>query len=113
MMTRFLVALTLIFLFFLARHPVAWASEPAAKALQGVWLGQSVEVDGKAMPDDSAKRMRFKFEGGKLFMTSNLKNDRETECTFRLDPKKSPKHFDFTPPEEQKTKTILGIYEVK
>ena len=110
-MNRLFLATALTAFSLIVFHPVSFAGDSDTKALQGVWIGQSMEVDGKVLPADAAKKMRFKFQGDKFFIAGNFKDDGEEACVFRLDPKKSPKHFDFTPPKEEKA--ILGIYEVK
>ena len=95
----------------MALQPITRAGNDAKDSLQGVWVAQSMEVDGKAVPVDVAKRLRFTFKGDKLFLKGNFKDDREEECPYKIDPKQSPKHLDFSPPKEKSP--ILGIYEVK
>lgn len=80
------------------------------RQLQGVWLAQSMESEGKAAPKFIVERMRFTFRGDKLFVKGNFRDGREEECTFRVDPSKSPKHLDFTPPKKQSP--VLCIYDV-
>jgi uncharacterized protein (TIGR03067 family) len=80
-------------------------------SLQGVWIAESMEVDGKPAPAEVIKRMRFTFKGDKLLVKGNFNDDREEQCSYEIDATKSPKHLDFTPPKEKKP--ILGIYEVK
>jgi uncharacterized protein (TIGR03067 family) len=110
-MSRLLLFMALISFGLIALHPVSMAGDDASKALQGVWIGQSMEAEGKALPAEIAMKMQFKFEGNKFFMKGNFEDGREVECAYKLDPKKSPKHFEFTPPDAKKT--ILGIYEIK
>jgi uncharacterized protein (TIGR03067 family) len=95
----------------LAISQLTKAGGDAKDPLQGTWIGQSMEFDGKAAPAESAKRMRFTFKGNKLFVQGNFDDDREEECTFKSDPKQSPKHLEFSPPKEKNP--VLGIYEVK
>lgn len=80
-------------------------------ALQGVWNAKSMESDGRPEPAGSVKQMRFTFKGDKLLIRGNFQNDREEECSYKIDASKSPKHLDFTPPTEKKP--ILAIYEIK
>jgi len=82
-----------------------------AKPLQGVWIGQSMEADGKPAPAEAAKRMQFTFKGDKLLIRGNFADDREQECTYKVVVKQSPHHLEFSPPNEKKP--ILGIFEVK
>jgi uncharacterized protein (TIGR03067 family) len=95
----------------MALLPITRGGDDAKDSLQGVWVAQSMEVDGKAVPVDVVKRLRFTFKGDKLFLKGNFDDDREDECPYKIDPKQSPKHLDFSPPKEKKP--ILGIYDVK
>ena len=72
---------------------------------------QSLEAEGKPAPAEVVKQMRFTFKGDKLLIKGNFGDDREEECTFKIDPKQSPKHFDFKPPG--KKDPVVGIYELK
>ena len=101
-----LIALALTCLLTAAR-----AAEDDAKVLEGVWLPQSMEADGKPAPPEAVKRVKFTFKGDKLFIAGNFDDGREEECPYKIDPKQSPKHLEFTPPKENKP--VLGIYEVK
>jgi uncharacterized protein (TIGR03067 family) len=90
------------------------AASPATDdkaALQGIWIAQSMEADGKSAPSDTVKNMRFTFKGDKLLVRGNFDNEREEECSYEIDATKSPKHLDFTPPKEKKP--LLAIYELK
>lgn len=89
---------------------IAKAADDATN-LQGVWIAESMEADGEAAPAEAVKRIHFTFKGDKLFVKGNFADDREEECTFKVDAKQSPKHLEFTAPKEQKP--VLGIYEVK
>jgi uncharacterized protein (TIGR03067 family) len=77
--------------------------------LQGVWVAQSMEADGKPAPEDAVKRMRFTFDGEKLKIRGNHADDTEATCPFKIDDSKSPRQLDFTIDEEPKP--ILGIYK--
>ena len=92
-------------------QPITRGADDAKDSLQGVWVAQSVETDGKAAPADVVKRMRFTFKGDKLFIKGNFDDDREEECDYKIDSKQSPKHLDFSPPKEKKP--VLGIFAVK
>lgn len=71
-------------------------------SLQGVWVAQSMEVDGKAAPAEVVKQMRFTFKMDKLFIKGNFDDEREEECSYEIDPEKSTKHLDFSPPREKR-----------
>ncbi|MBX7104388.1 MAG: TIGR03067 domain-containing protein [Gemmataceae bacterium] len=94
-----------------ANMPGTASADDAAKPLQGVWYGQSMETNGKPLPAEEARRMRFRFVGDKLFIKGNFKDDREEECPFTVKATESPKHLSFSPPKEKNG--ILGIYEIK
>jgi uncharacterized protein (TIGR03067 family) len=87
------------------------AADDAKTALQGVWNAQSMEVDGKPASAETVKHMRFTFKDDKLLMRGNVKDDSETECTYTVDPKPSPKHMDIVAPGQ--ARPILAIYELK
>ncbi len=89
--------------------------DPAKKELekmQGTWMYESVEMDGKAMPADELKKMRITFAGDKFTVKSG---DKAAEAgTQKLDPTKKPKTVDATVTEgEGKGTTMLGIYELE
>ena len=113
MSTKVLSLLVFVVLFALVVG--AGAAAPNDKEpLQGVWIAQSEEADGKPAPAEAVKRMRFTFKGDKLLVKGNFADDREEECSYEIDAAKSPKQLDFTPPKEShQDSPILGIYEVK
>lgn len=92
-------------------HRATMAGDDANKPLQGVWVAESMEVDGKPAPAKTVQRMQFTFKGDKLFMRGNFKDDRELECAYKIDTKQSPKHIDITPSDQKMP--ILGIYELE
>ena len=88
----------------------AQAADKTAAPILGVWVAESLEADGKAAPPEAISRMRFSFKEDKLLVRGNFQDDREEECTYKIDPKRSPSHLEFTPANEKKP--VLGIYEV-
>jgi uncharacterized protein (TIGR03067 family) len=94
----------------LACQPSRAADDPK-DALQGVWVAQSMESDGKAVPEEARKRMRFTFKGDKLIIRGNDDSDREQDCTYKIDATKSPKQLDITTTKDRTP--LLAIYEVK
>ena len=78
--------------------------------MQGVWNAQTIEKDGTKVPAEAAKRMRFTFQVDLLLITGNTASEKEVGSPYKVDSTKSPKQFEFTPPDE--TKPILGIYEL-
>ena len=110
-MRRLLLTLLAVPCLAIALQSVTAAGDDAKKPLQGVWVAQSMEADGKPAPAEAVKRLRITFNNDKLFLAGNFNDDREEECVYKIDPTQSPKHLDFTPPKEKKA--ILAIYEVK
>jgi uncharacterized protein (TIGR03067 family) len=90
---------------------VGWAGENPQDALQGAWVAQSLEVNGKPAPAPEFKTLRFTFKKDKLIVRGNFGDDGQEECPYQIDAKKTPKHFEFTPSKEKMP--ILGIYEIK
>jgi uncharacterized protein (TIGR03067 family) len=109
-MSRFLLAVLVVACLVMAL-PTGSRAADDSDALQGVWVAQSMESEGKAAPAAAVKKMRFTFKKDKLLIKGNFDDDREEECTWKVDPKKTPKQLDFTPPKEKKA--ILGIYKLR
>lgn len=91
--------------------PVDAINSDAAKALQGFWRGESVTRNGK--PAGADKNVWFKFVGNQV----TLKVDGpETECMFRVDAGRTPKHLDFIPTEKTRglveRKLLPAVYEL-
>jgi uncharacterized protein (TIGR03067 family) len=110
MQSRLLPCLALVFVlaFVMGAIPVP---PDDSDSLQGIWTAQSMEADGKAAPANAVSRMRFTFQGKKLLVKGNSPDDREEQCSYKIDTTKSPNCLDFTPTKEKKT--VLAIYEVK
>jgi uncharacterized protein (TIGR03067 family) len=79
-------------------------------ALQGVWVAQSMEIDGKPVSDEDLKHMRFNFQEDTVIIRGNHNNDDEETMQYTIAPYKPLKEIDITPPQG---KSILGIYELK
>jgi len=78
---------------------------------EGVWRFALVEVEGVKQPDAP-------FETNKLIISKDggftiVQGPKITQGTLKLDPTKTPKHYDFTVTEgPDKGLTALGIYEL-
>jgi uncharacterized protein (TIGR03067 family) len=59
--------------------------------IQGTWVLEAAERNGKATPEDVARHIRLVFDGDKL-LTKN--KDRVTEAKFRLNPDSKPSEID-------------------
>ena len=110
-MRRSLITAVAAFSALLISHPAAIAGEDAADSIQGVWIAKSMEANGKSAPEEVVNRLRFTFKDDKLLVKGNFDDGREEECSFTIDPERSPKHLNFSPPREKKP--VLGIYELK
>jgi uncharacterized protein (TIGR03067 family) len=86
-------------------------ADEAKDTLQGVWLGQTMEIDGNPVAKTAAQAMRMTFQPDALLFKGNI-GDREEKCTYRVDGMQTPKQLDFTPPGALQS-TVLGIYELK
>lgn len=92
---------------------VVWFAEDATvdERLFGRWNADAMEFGGEAAPAEAVERMRFTFTPEKLLIRGNHQDDREVECTYKVDSSKSPKELEFLPPELKKP--ILGIYRIQ
>ena len=90
------------------------AKDKAIKAvldkLQGVYKMVSLEVDGKAVPEDKLKSSTLTIKGDKYV----VKVDEQTyETQMILDPQQKPKAIDMKFLDgANKDKTALGIYKI-
>ncbi len=86
--------------------------DPAKKELdsvQGVWQIVSMELDGIAFPEETAKSFKLTVKGDKA--SHSTPDGKSEEATIKLDPSKKPKAIDLTPLSgEDKGKTYPGIY---
>ena len=55
--------------------------------LQGTWVSESGELEGRKMPAEEGTTHRFTFEGDKLTI---YRGDRGREATYKIDPNKKP-----------------------
>src|SRR5262245_62119076 len=86
--------------------PSAFGDDPAKdkETIQGTWLLTSVEIGGRKAPQEyieEAER-RLEFAGDKF----TLKEGKKTvaQGTFRLDPTKTPKHYNSSHEDGRRTK---------
>src|SRR5262249_15508537 len=90
--------------------PADDATKAERDALQGAWDGQSAVQDGKALPDEEAKKMRVSINGDRMLL---IPGGEWTPLTFELDPTKSPKVLHLTPVEgPEKDKVVPAIYRL-
>jgi uncharacterized protein (TIGR03067 family) len=80
------------------------------KALQGTWVYESLEWQGKKFTADQIKSTTITFDGDKV--TMKIGDKVTMSGTFKVDSTKSPKAIDFTVTEgEGKGNVLLGIYK--
>jgi uncharacterized protein (TIGR03067 family) len=78
---------------------------------EGVWSLALVEVDGVKRPPASYETTRvIIMKDGKFLVAQG---PRITRGTFKLDPTKSPKHYDQTATQGTTTRTFACIYELE
>jgi uncharacterized protein (TIGR03067 family) len=80
-----------------ADAPKAGTAEEEMKKLQGSWKVVSLEVEGKAIPEEEFKDVRVIFKGDKMFSTKGGKEGGKPN-RYKLDPSKTPKHIDIFHP---------------
>jgi uncharacterized protein (TIGR03067 family) len=92
---------------------VAGGGDDAVKAdmklLQGDWVMQAFEANGKALPEDQVKKVRLTVKGDRFMVDIGGKM---LELSFKIDPTKKPKAIDLTVKMDDNSMVTLGIYEV-
>lgn len=87
---------------------------PKESDLQGVWIAAAAESGGKAIPKERLDNLKLRqvFAGGQYLGV--LDTTITEEGTYKVDTTKKPWAIDITLPDKDgKTKTQLGIVEVK
>jgi uncharacterized protein (TIGR03067 family) len=78
---------------------------------QGNWSLTSAQNDGKAIPEEEAKKLKLSIQGNKFVLRKEAVII--SEGTFTLDPTKTPKQIDETiTAGPSKGKVFLAIYEI-
>jgi uncharacterized protein (TIGR03067 family) len=78
--------------------------------LRGVWLAESMEINGKPASAKELAGTRFTFTKDKLLIRDSKREGNDQEAQYLMaDFTRSPKHLDIT----IKNKTLHGIFEVK
>jgi uncharacterized protein (TIGR03067 family) len=97
--------------FFLAADPPKDLKLDDVARLQGAWEFTSLEIDGKAMPQQMLGASKIEIAGNKFTSTTG---DTVYKGTFTIDPVKKPKTIDMTFTEgPEKGGIALGIYEIE
>src|SRR5262245_48112092 len=80
------------------------------KALQGTWVMESLEVEGKQVPAEKLQGTKLTIKGDKYIVRTK---EATHEVTFKLDPSQKPKAIDmFFPDGPELPKLAKGIYEL-
>jgi uncharacterized protein (TIGR03067 family) len=85
------------------------------KSIQGTWILEAIEVDGKRNDATEKDKVEFKF----VFTADKVidgSGDKKSEGTFKLDPTKKPKTIELTVTKsksKEKERTIKGVYELE
>lgn len=79
--------------------------------LLGRWNAEEMSIGDNPAPEEDVKRMRITFTSEKLLLRGNYQDDREVECTYKVDGSKSPHELEFLPPDVKEP--ILGIYRIQ
>ncbi len=82
--------------------------DEAATSLQGLWKAQSLENNGEMAADKEVKQVWIDFNANKVVL--KIDSPDAVTCSFKTNPKESPKQIDIFLPE--KNKPLLAIYEV-
>ena len=93
---------------------VAGRQEPAGvkaapAALEGVWIAQSMEANGRPMPPVVVDGVTFVFKGERLTITGLGGPAVEQQCAIVVDENAAPKRLDFTPTDGR---TAYSVYEI-
>ncbi len=79
------------------------------KLLQGKWQVVSVTTRGNDRPKEDLKDQTMTFNQNKCVIVDKI----EVNCTFKIDPAKTPKHFDLTILIRDREVFAPGIYKLK
>jgi uncharacterized protein (TIGR03067 family) len=79
------------------------------KLLQGDWVMQAFENNGKPISAEETKKIKLTIKGDRYLVTIG---ERKLELTFKIDPAKKPKAIDLTMDQGEKKSVTHGIYEV-
>jgi len=80
-----------------------------AKLMEGVWLLQSFENNGKQTASDQIKNIKLTVKGDRYLVDFG---DQKMELSFKIDPTKNPKTIDFIMTKGEQKGVTLGIYEL-
>jgi uncharacterized protein (TIGR03067 family) len=79
--------------------------------MQGTWQVVSAAREGKEMPEELRKTLRFVVKDDTITIKGRQGGEGD-KATFKLDPGKTPKTIDLLNPQHSQS-PIQGIYEIK
>jgi uncharacterized protein (TIGR03067 family) len=79
--------------------------------LIGTWYVVTLEMNGKRLPREAIKDLRFVFSADRIVRRKG--RTIETEAAYRLDPSKAPKWLDMADPEGKHQATVPVIYSLE
>ena len=85
--------------------PVPKDKSKDEQAIQGTWVIQSAERDGKPFNEIKGEKLTLK-EGNAI----STHKGKEEKATYKINATTKPRQIDFTP--EKETKALHGIYEL-
>src|SRR5262249_2328783 len=82
-------------------------TNPDKEAIQGTWIAESAQTEGKKIGDDQVKKCKISFNGDKIELVGLSHG--KGQGTFTLDPTKKPQGIDMRIPDMD---DVFGIYEL-
>jgi uncharacterized protein (TIGR03067 family) len=79
------------------------------KLLEGTWVLDAFETNGKAIPAEKINKIKLTIKGDKYSVDFG---EKKMELTFKIDPSKKPKAIDVTIKKGDEKAVTFGIYEV-
>jgi uncharacterized protein (TIGR03067 family) len=80
------------------------------KLLEGDWILQAFETDGKQIAADQIKNIKLTIAGDRYMV--DFGGGKKLELTFKIDPSKKPKAMDLIMTKDDQKTVTPGIYEV-
>jgi uncharacterized protein (TIGR03067 family) len=94
--------------------PAAADKDPVAKELkrlEGTWVGESGEDNGKRMAADDVRQGKLIFKGQSVI--ARREGGEDVPGVVTIDPTKDPKTIDLIPVTAEKGQTLAGIYKLE
>ena len=79
------------------------------KLLEGTWVLDAFETNGKAVPAEKINKIKTTIKGDHYSVDFG---EKKMELTFKIDPSKKPKSIDLIMTKDGKNAVTPGIYEI-